>query len=233
MPKYLEIAETLVAELAGTAPGTRVPSEPELARRFAVSRAAARSALQELERRMLVRRQQGAGTFVNSRIDYIVSRGRTPSWHTTVEAAGATPRSRVKAINLVELSGLVAERLEREPGTPAHRIEREFFIDDLLTSWSEAWIPADVVPDMDVALHAVESIDVVLRQMGRVDPVRAWYRLSVEVPPPHALQNLGIEISCPAYHGESFSRDALTGEVLLYSAGWTRVDAVRVIVELT
>jgi len=67
--RYLEIADRLAAELVGCAPGTRVASEPELADRFGVGRAAARSALQELERRLLVRRVQGAGTFVNRRID--------------------------------------------------------------------------------------------------------------------------------------------------------------------
>ena len=51
----MDIADQLAEELAACEPGTRVASEPELANRFGVGRAAARSALQELERRLLVR----------------------------------------------------------------------------------------------------------------------------------------------------------------------------------
>ena len=82
-------------------PSHRVPAwpvNPSWPRRFGVGRAAARSALQELERRLLVRRVQGAGTFVNRRIDYVISRTRPPSWHATVDrggrgAAGRRPRT--------------------------------------------------------------------------------------------------------------------------------------------
>lgn len=233
MTRYLEIADRLAAELAGCAPGTRVSSEPELASRFGVGRAAARSALQELERRLLVRRVQGAGTFVNSRIDYVISRSRPPSWHATVEAAGATPRSAVKNVERVALTEAEAVRLEREPGSPAHHVVRASYIDDLLASWTEEWIPVDIVPDLDTALQVVDSIDLVLRQMGRVTPVRAWYRVSLEMAPPAVQHELGVESSCPVYLGESLSRDAATGRVLMVSSAWMRADAVRVIVELS
>jgi len=233
MTRYLEIADRLAAELAGVAPGTRVASEPELASRFGVGRAAARSALQELERRLLVRRVQGAGTFVNSRIDYVISGSRPPSWHATVEAAGATPRTVLKSVDRVGLPETEAGRLEREPGTPVHHVLRTRYIDGLLTGLGEEWIPVDVVPDLDLGLHAVDSIDLVLRQMGRVRPVRAWCRVSLELPPPQVLRALEIEQSMPVYLIESLSRDATTGQVLMCSNGWTRADAVRVIVEMS
>jgi len=91
--RYLEIADELATELRGAAPGAKVDGEHGIGRRFGVGRAAARAALQELERRLLVRRVQGAGTFVNRRIDYTISHDRRPSWHETVAAAGGRPRS--------------------------------------------------------------------------------------------------------------------------------------------
>ncbi|WP_037067802.1 GntR family transcriptional regulator [Pseudonocardia acaciae] len=230
--RYLKIAERLATELAGRPPGSRVASEPELAERFGVGRAAARSALQELERRLLVRRVQGAGTFVNRRIDYVISHSRPPSWHATVEAAGATPRSQVKSVQRVELPAELAERLERPAGSPVHRIVRNFYIDDLLATWTEEWVPVDVAPDLDLALHAVESIDLVLRQMGRAHPVRAWCRVSFEVPPAEVLRGLGVEASVPVWLVDSVNRDAEDGRVLMSSSAWTRADAVRVVVEL-
>jgi len=156
--RYLEIAERLAAELVGCPPGTRVASEPELAGRFGVGRAAARSALQELERRLLVRRIQGAGTFVNRRIDYVISRNRSPSWHATVAAAGATPRSQVKSVEQAPLPAERAAQLDLLPGIAAHRIVRNFFIDDLLAYF--------------LALKGVTGIDEVIlsKMVGRQLP---------------------------------------------------------------
>jgi DNA-binding GntR family transcriptional regulator len=230
--RYLDIADQLAGELVDCAPGTRVASEPELAHRFGVGRAAARSALQELERRMLVRRIQGAGTFVNRRIDYVISRSRPPSWHATVIASGATPRAQTKDVQRVELAAGDADQLGWPAGTPVYRIVRHFFIDDLLASLTQELIPVEAVPDLDIALRSVESVDLVLRQLGGVRPVRAWCRASVDIPPSDVLRGLGIEASVPVWRIDSISRDAETGRVLLSSSAWTRADAVRVVVEL-
>src|SRR5215475_10024187 len=49
------------------AAGTRLPSEPELAAEFGVSRATLREALRALEGQGLVRRRWGSGTYVTER----------------------------------------------------------------------------------------------------------------------------------------------------------------------
>jgi GntR family phosphonate transport system transcriptional regulator len=230
--RYLRIAEQLAEELAGQPRGHRVASEPELAERFDVSRAAARSALRELERRLLVRRVRGAGTFVNRRIDYVISHRRPPSWHATVAAAGATPRSQVKSVSREPLPESAAARLGCPAGTPAHRVVRHFFIDDLLGSWTEEWIAAGVAPGLELGLHTVESIDEVLRQMGRVCPTRAWCRVSVDFPPPEVADTLRLPPGALAWRVESLSRDRPGGRPLMCSGTWSRTDAIRVVVEL-
>jgi DNA-binding GntR family transcriptional regulator len=230
--RYLDIADELASELAECAPGTRVASEPELANRFGVGRAAARSALQELERRLLVRRIQGAGTFVNRRIDYVISRSRPPSWHATVIASGATPRAQTKDVQRIALAAEDVGQLGWPVGIPVYRIERHFFIDDLLASVTRELIPVAAAPDLDIALRSVESVDMVLRQLGGARPVRAWCRASVDIPPVDVLRGLGIEASVPVWRIDSISRDAESGLVLLSSSAWTRADAVRVVVEL-
>ncbi|WP_405594145.1 GntR family transcriptional regulator [Streptomyces sp. NBC_01092] len=230
--RYLDIAEQLSAELAECPRGTRVASEAEIARRFGVGRAAARAAVQELERRFVVRRTQGSGTYVNRRIDYVISRSVPPSWSTTISAAGATPRALVKSVRRIPLPADLADRFERPAGTAVHEVEREFYIDDLLASWVHEWIPVEEVPDLDLALHAVDSVDMVLRQMVRVRPTRAWCRVSIDVPPAEVLRALRVESSLPAWLVESVSRDEAAGNVLMCSRTWTRADAVRVVVEL-
>jgi DNA-binding GntR family transcriptional regulator len=79
MPAYLALADRLEADLAGLSPGARVSSEHELAARHQVSRLTARAALQELERRYVVERTQGLGTFVARRITYRIGPGSPPA----------------------------------------------------------------------------------------------------------------------------------------------------------
>jgi DNA-binding GntR family transcriptional regulator len=111
-------------------------------------------------------------------------------------------------------------------------VVRHFYIDDLLASRVHEWVPTDLVPDLDLALHAVESLDLVLRQMGRVRPVRAWCRVSLDAAPLDVLEALGIEASIPVWLVESVSRDCDSDRGLMCSSAWTRGDAVRMVVEL-
>ncbi|APE33559.1 phosphonate metabolism protein PhnF [Nocardia mangyaensis] len=230
--RYLAIADQLAGELKSNDPGSRVPSENEIAVRFGVGRAASRSALQELERRLVVRRIQGSGTFVNRRIDYVISGNRPPSWHATVTAAGARPRAIVKAIDQLPLPEEIAEYLGHPPGAAMYRVTREFYADELLASWVTEWIPVGAVPELETALHVVDSLDLVLRQTGSVAPVRAWCRVGVELPPPEVLVGLGIASCQLAWRVESLSCDRANGRPIMFSCTWTRLDAVRVVVEM-
>ena len=63
-PLYQHTAEALANLLAGTPPGTYLPSEPDLARQMGVSRATLREAMRSFEERGLVVRRQGIGTYV-------------------------------------------------------------------------------------------------------------------------------------------------------------------------
>ncbi|MEY8042875.1 GntR family transcriptional regulator [Saccharopolyspora cebuensis] len=230
--RYLEMADELATELAALPAGTRIASEHEIAERFGVGRAAARAAVQELESRLLVRRVRGAGTFVNRRIDYAISQRRAPSWHQTVREAGAEPRSLVRDVRRAPLPEDAAERLERPPGSPATLLVRQYYIDELLSGWSNEWIPADVLADVDLAVHAVESVDSILRQMSGVRPVRAWCRVSYALPDAAVAAGLGTESCRPVWLVESLSRDADSGVPLLSSHSWSRPDSARIVVEM-
>lgn len=230
--RYVEIADQLAGELVGVAPGSRIDSEHRIGQRFGVGRAAARAALQELERRLLVRRTQGAGTFVNQRIDYTISHDRRPSWHDTVTAAGAHPRTVVRALDTVPLPPEQAAALELPVGTPGYRLVRESYIGELLAANVQEWVPVARADHLSLALRVVESLDLVLRAIPRVEPVRAWCRVSLDVPPPEVCAGLQVERSKPVWLVESLSRDGADGQPLMCSRSWMRSDAVRVVVEL-
>nr|WP_228047648.1 GntR family transcriptional regulator [Saccharopolyspora sp. HNM0983] len=228
----MEIADELARELADLPAGSRVPSEHEIGVRFAVGRAAARAAVQELEQRLLVRRVRGAGTFVNRRIDYAISQSRAPSWHRTVREAGGDPRSVVRDVRSAGLPPGVAERLRRPAGDPAHLLVRQYYVDELLTSWSNEWVPGDVLPDPAIAVHAVESVDAILRQLGEVRPVRAWCRVSYDLPDTEVVEGLATELGRPVWLVESLSCDEGTGRPVLASHTWSRPDSARIVVEM-
>jgi GntR family transcriptional regulator len=63
---YLEIAEALRKEILseGRKPHTRLPSEPELVRRFGMARETIRRALAKLQSEKLIYSRQGVGSFV-------------------------------------------------------------------------------------------------------------------------------------------------------------------------
>ena len=69
--------QRLQAELSGliarTPGGQRLPSEPDLAKQMGVSRATLREAMRSFETQGLIRRRQGAGTFVVGQVSVIDS----------------------------------------------------------------------------------------------------------------------------------------------------------------
>lgn len=230
--RYREIAETLAAEIADMPPGSKIAGEHEIAARFGVGRAAARAALQELARRMLVRRVRGGGTYAAKRIDYVISSERVPSWSSSVRAAGSVPHSIVRSCDAVELPAAVAARLGLEAGAPGFRLRRRSFTDGLPASWGDEWVPADVLPDLPTAIRHESSLHEILRQMANAEPERASSRASIEA----ASDEVAAELECsggdPVWLVESLNRDAATGRLLCFTQRWIRADAIRVVFEL-
>lgn len=232
MAKSTEIVRVLAEELGNVPPGSRVASEADVGERFGVGRAAARAALGELERRMLVSRIQGVGTFTRRRVDYLVAPGKAPSWSRTVREAGATPRTVVLACDEVPLPPAVADALGTAPGESGFRLVRRSFIDGMPAAWGVEWLSVALVPELPAALRHEESLDTILREVARVRPERAWTRASMESAPDDACVGLGCRSGDPAWLIASLGRDGVDGRPLLFTERWVRADAVRVIIEL-
>jgi len=62
--KSQKLYEQLESLIASSSPGTRLPSEPMLAKQLGVSRATLREAMRPFEIQGLIRRRQGSGTYV-------------------------------------------------------------------------------------------------------------------------------------------------------------------------
>lgn len=95
-PLYEQIVRELRSRIDELDDGARVPSEPQLAAEFGVSRMTARAALTALERDGLLDRIPGRGSFVRKspttrRVAQLLS------FHDQAIAAGKTPGSRILA----------------------------------------------------------------------------------------------------------------------------------------
>ncbi len=67
-PQCAQVEKALTALMETLKPGDQLPSEPDLARQFGVSRATLREVLRVFSERGLLRRRQGTGTFLTARI---------------------------------------------------------------------------------------------------------------------------------------------------------------------
>lgn len=72
---YLKVKEEIerIIQVGELQPGERLPSEPELAKKFNVSRPTLREALKMLQREKVLISKNGVGTYVNSRTDFIIN----------------------------------------------------------------------------------------------------------------------------------------------------------------
>lgn len=70
---FQRLQSELAVLISGTPAGERLPSEPYLAKKLGVSRATLREAMRTFETQGLIRRRQGAGTFVVGRVPVLDS----------------------------------------------------------------------------------------------------------------------------------------------------------------
>lgn len=142
--------------IAGSRPGTRLPSERELAARFGVARMTVRHAMDTLVAEGLAERRQGSGTYVAPQ-PVVRFLGLT-SFTQDMRERGLVPGSRLLAFGVVAVDAALAARLRVAPG------ERALAFTRLRTGSGEpmavetSWIPAALVPglapgDLDGSLY--------------------------------------------------------------------------------
>ena len=229
--RYLEIADVLETELAHVPVGARVPSEHTLATRFAVSRPAARAALQELERRLLVRRVQGAGTFRRGRVGYAISVTTPPSFTETVRRAGAEPGSRLITCEARRAAEPERARLGLPPGTAVWMVERAFTVNGETAGFATSVLPRRLLPGLDRELTDDTSLHTVLRRRYGLTVVRHRYQLGFDVPPPRIAEHLNGGDRGPIWLAESLNRAAV-GPFIEVSRTYMRPDVLNVVFEL-
>ena len=220
-PQYVELADVLARRWSGLSPGTLVESEHQLASEFGVHRLTAREAVRELERRLVVRRIMGRGTFIAHRLDYEVRLGGVPSFHHIVAAQGHEPAVRVLHC---EWRGRGTRR--------SFVVERVSSVDGFVAATTTETFPAVIGHEIEAVVAAGGSIRDALVGAGH-DPRRGSVKVAIEVPPPVVAERLEFS-SNPllTWHLESETLDGPIGPVVHTSSSWMRPDVFAVTVRL-
>jgi DNA-binding GntR family transcriptional regulator len=145
-----ELAERI--DQGRLAAGTRLPSEPELAAEFGVSRATLREALRALEGQGLVRRLWGSGTYVAERTRVANSLDVNFGVSEAIRAAGMQAGTEHGRQSIGPASASEAERLGLDPGQDVLVVERVRTADGRPVVFSRDILPGTIIGDRaDVA----------------------------------------------------------------------------------
>lgn len=168
------IAEELRREIAdgGRVPGSRLPTEAELAERFDVHRNTVRQAVGALAAEGLVVPRRGSGTFVAEHSLIVHRIGvRTRLSQSLGPQGGRAPGILLEAVVETDPPPAVDERLRLE-GRPALRMESVRTVDGGAISRGTHWFDAERVDGIDAVFARTGSITQSLAEVGIPDYVR-------------------------------------------------------------
>jgi DNA-binding GntR family transcriptional regulator len=219
--RYLELATILEDRWADLGPGSLVESENQLAAEFGVNRLTAREAVRELERRLIVRRIVGVGTFTAHRVGYQIRLGEAPSFRRIVLASGHAPGIRP-----------VSHRWTGRGRRRTFEVTRVRTIDGLVASVGIDRFPRPLADVVAAEVTGDASVFDVLQTAG-VSPRRDAVSVALVVPDGEIASLLEYPASAPpCWRLSSTTIDGPTGEVVHHSEAWMRPDMFEVTVEL-
>ncbi len=145
---------------------SRLPSEPELARRMGVSRATLREAMRSFEGQGLIRRRQGVGTFVVAQVPVIDSGLEILESIETIAQRKSMPVSMGELqVREVPADAEQAEALSIAPGTLVTDVTRVIYTDSRPIAFLEDVLPADILSVAEVQSGFTGSVlDLLLRR---------------------------------------------------------------------
>jgi GntR family transcriptional regulator len=153
-PYYLQIAGKLRGMVDSLPAGERLPSEPQLAKDFRVSRFTVAKAVEQLVKDGLIVRKQGSGTFV-AEAPLRRQPGYLLSFTEAVVAAGHRATHKVLAFRPVDWS----PGLPYPPETPLMLFDRLRFVDGVAVARHRSTLSAGLVEQIGLTGTVAEAAD--------------------------------------------------------------------------
>jgi GntR family transcriptional regulator len=229
-PIYRAVAEALIERIdsGDLLPGSRCPSERQLASEYGISRMTARAAVNLLVQRGYVARKNGSGTFVASpKIELDLS--TVAGFSDRVLRHGIIPGARVieaRTVGTEELDAGVATALEISREEPVHVLIRVRTGNNELLALEKSYFPARHCPDL-LDNELTGSIYELLRTRCNLELAHLRQKLEVTQLDASAAEALATHPDAPALritrttwdaHGRpiEFARDLYRGDRLLF-----------------
>lgn len=228
---WRQIANALEAEIAAAtlAPGARLPTEAQLAARFAVNRHTVRRALEELSRNGLIRIEQGRGSFVAEDVlDYTVGpRTRFSEW---VRQHNKEPSGQMLDLREAPADATVAAALGLRAGARIIRLERLGLADGRPVSLGTHHFPVARIPGLLAHLRAEPTITAALAAAGIADYRRQVTRVTARMPQPREAELLRMARNRPLLVTENINVDA-AGAVVEFGVARYPTPRVQIVFE--
>ncbi|MBI3512608.1 MAG: phosphonate metabolism transcriptional regulator PhnF [Proteobacteria bacterium] len=228
---WRQIAERLSRDLLSGAlkPGDRLPTELDLASRYAVNRHTVRRAVAALADQGYLRVEQGRGTFVAEHmLDYVL--GRRTRFHANLEAQGREPSGRVFGARVERADAAVARELHLKAGTRVLVIEHVGEADGVPITHATHYFPAERFRGLAELYTQTTSLTAALKALGVPDYTRKVSRLSARLPSEVEARHLGQAAARPVLQAEAVNVDP-EGRPIQYSITQFAGDRVQLVVE--
>ncbi|MDP1611283.1 MAG: phosphonate metabolism transcriptional regulator PhnF [Sulfuritalea sp.] len=227
---WWQIVQTLEKDIADEAykPGGRLPSEAELAERFAVNRHTIRRAVAELEKRGLVRIEQGRGIFLQ---EYAVrySVGKRTRFSENLRRQQLAGSMRVVGSENVTASGPIAKALGLRTGTALLKVDTVGEVDGMPINFSSHFFPAKRFVGIAEAVIETGSITQALHRYGIDDYERTESRITARLPDEATAQLLQQPRNQPVLQVDGVNVDR-EGKAVEYCISRFAGDAVQIVV---
>lgn len=189
-------------------PGALMPSEPELARDYNVSRQTARTALQALEREGLVVVRPRRGRIVRStqRLRWHLSEFERPdrtvlttsdAWETDIQSQGHDPTRQDLQVEQITPPPDIAERLNLDPRADTCVVRRHVrYIDGKPAIISDDYFDERIVRGTELAAPEDTTRENILAEAG-YEQVYDIDEIITRMPTPEEIKRLGISTGTP------------------------------------
>lgn len=229
-PLYQQISDALRAEVleGKLEPGQQLPSEPDLAQRYAVSRATIREALRALENEGVLYSRRGHGTFVaESTRQLHVGVASLYSVTDAIRRQGYTPSSRQVSIRSSIATRKQRERFGLGPGARVVTLQRTRLADGEPVVYSIDVVPQTYlrIPEWRAPLRSGSLFDVLVRGGIRLSHTRTLF--SAATIDAVVAEHLGLAEGGPVLQLEETVYDE-AGQPVVLSIDYYRTDRIAV-----
>lgn len=226
---YMSVVRELSSRIRGRVykPGEKLPSEPDLAEEFNVSRTTVREALGYLENERLIARRHGIGSFVIG-VDDGIGAGleRMESYTETIRRAGHNAEDRLISITRVELTGELAAAMGSDMPASGYEIRSLRLSDGIPVVLTVDTLQAGVLSGREGVLAERKKHESLLSFLQEELGIKACYalmNLSAVKAPPEVASVLQVKEGYPLVHLEGVVRDR-EGNPIYHSSNFFRSD---------